>query len=160
MAKLLTSVSWLSLIQKNLAIFCFLILRNRKLKMHVIFMVSSVLNLEEIMHCVLIITLCDLFAVEHIMQRVIIKLILLLLHLFISMRVPCKKYCSHYHEIWRSVCFRSINDNVQSSQVYFFSYLQKTLIHSVQNDLYYIYVCFQGFLFRLIWQKKFFEFMS
>lgn len=46
--------------------FCLpLVLRNRELKMHVIFMVSSVLDLEEIMHCLLIIALYNLFAVEH-----------------------------------------------------------------------------------------------
>lgn len=156
MAKLLLSVSWLSVVRKSLPIFCFLILRNRKLKVHVIFMVSSALNLEEITHCVLIITLCNLFAVEHIMQRVIIKLILLVLHLFISMTVPCKKYHSHYHEIQGSVCFRSINDNVQSSQVFFFLAIYRKLLFTLFRFIYYIYIhryiyiCFQGFHMHMV----------
>lgn len=68
MAKLLFYVSWLSLICKSLSVFCFLILRNSYFKKHAIFIVTSVLDLEGMMHCVLLIILYNLLAMEHILK--------------------------------------------------------------------------------------------
>jgi len=68
MAKLLLYVSCLCLIHRNLPIFCFLILRNSYFKMHVIFIVTTGLNLEGMMHCILLIILYNLLAMEHILK--------------------------------------------------------------------------------------------